>query len=356
MKDYEEILNIVTKNVQKRIAGSGNSKVKGTDFEKIVYEELVKAGVDENKITHYTQKFPDFIISDDDTKIGVEVKKTDSDKWDVPGGSVFESLRNDIETYVLMGKYGGVPEARIRKYKDCISGMTVTHSPRFHLKLDMECGEDYLSRNNAFDLLDLPEGEELYARIRELLRTDRNTWYTQKTTKPYSELKANEKMNYFVDGVVLFPAVVGGDYSKFAPWMIYKCLIWCKNIRDVFSAGGMKEFDDFKASAVMARILDRTDLIVERISKMTINEIKEHWNVEEDIPLEKRVDKWMELVKKNITVSPILIKGNKEKHPNLINDASKEDYSTIIRDKFMIELNKKMKESVQDFKSNGDKT
>lgn len=62
------------------------------------------------------------------------------------------------------------------------------------------------------------------------------------------------------------------------------------------------------------------------------------------------------LVKKNITVSPILIKGNKEKHPNLINDASKEDYSTIIRDKFMIELNKKMKASVQDFKSNGDKT
>lgn len=75
MGDYKILLDLVTKNVQKRITEMGDTKVKGTDFEKIVYEELLKVGVSEDAITHSTQKFPDFVIDDDNEKIGVEVKK-----------------------------------------------------------------------------------------------------------------------------------------------------------------------------------------------------------------------------------------------------------------------------------------
>lgn len=273
MGDYEKLLDAVTKNVQERITLIGDTKVKGTDFEKIVYEELLKAGVSEDAITHSTQKFPDFIIDDETAKIGVEVKKTDADKWDVPGGSVYESLRNSIETFVLMGKFGGVPEARFRKYEECISDLTVTHSPRFHLKMDIAFGEDYLTRNNASDLLDLPKGKELNRRIRELLRTDKDTWYTEDSVEAFTDLAPEEKRNFFVDGVVLFPEVTGGNYSNFAPWMTYKCLVWCSNIRDVFSAGGTKEFDGIIVSAVMARMMERTDLIATTNNRMEMRAV-----------------------------------------------------------------------------------
>lgn len=308
MNDYKKLLDTVTKNVQKRITEIGDTKVKGTDFEKIVYDELLKAGVREDAITHSSQKFPDFVIDDDIVKIGIEVKKTDANKWDVPGGSVYESLRNSIETFVLIGKFGGIPEARLRKYEECISDLTVTHSPRFHLKMDMAFGEDYLTRNNASDLLDLPKGKELNRRIRELLRTNKDTWYTEEAVESFSDLSPDEKICFFVDGVVLFPEVTGKDYSNFAPWLTYKCLIWCSNIRDVFSAGGTKDFDDFTASAVMARILERTDLIVKRISDMTKREIKIHWGIDEDISLNERVERWIGLIHKQISISQTLIK------------------------------------------------
>lgn len=349
MGDYEKLLDEVTKNVQKRITEIGDVKVKGTDFEKIVYEELIKSGVNPDAITHSTQKFPDFIINDDAVTIGVEVKKTDADKWDVPGGSVYESLRNSIETFVLMGKFGGVPEARLRKYEECISNLTVTHSPRFHLKLDMATGEDYLTRNNASDLLDLPKGKELNRRIRELLRTDKDTWYTEESVESFSDLSSEEKISFFVDGVVLFPEVTGRDYSKFAPWMTYKCLIWCSNVRDVFSAGGTKEFNSFIASAVMARILERTELIIDRISKMTDVELKTHWEVEEDMSLSDRVDKWIELIDQRITISSRLIKANRTSHLELLKGKRKKNYSAIIRKVFIDELRDRMNTHLSDY-------
>lgn len=349
MSDYKKLLDTVVKNVQKRIAEIGDTKVKGTDFEKIVYAELLKAGVSEDAITHSAHRFPDFVIDDKLIKVGVEVKKTDADRWDVPGGSVYESLRNSVETFVLMGKFGGIPEARLRKYEECISDMTVTHSPRFHLKLDIARGEDYLTRNHALDLLEISEGKELNRRIRELLRTDKDTWYTEDTIESFSSLTSEEKISFFVDGVVLFPEVTGRDYSNFAPWMTYKCLIWCSNIRDVFSAGGTKELDKLKVSAVMARILERTDLIVKRISEMTKSELKMHWGVAEDMSLTERVDKWMELIYEHVFVSSTLIKGNMESHPELLKGKRRKNYPTIIRDEFMTELKNRAGNNISDF-------
>lgn len=349
MSNNKKLLDTVTKNVQKRIAEISNAKINGTDFEKIVFAELLKAGISEEAIIHSAQRFPDFIIDDDAVKVGIEVKKTDTDKWDVLGGSVYESLRNSVETFVLMGKFGGIPEARYRKYEECISGMTVTHSPRFHLKLDIANGEDYLTRNNASDLLELSEEKALNRRIRELLRTDKDTWYNGDTVEAFSELTAEEKVSFFVDGVVLFPEVTGGDYSNFAPWMTYKCMIWCSNIRDVFSAGGTKDLDAFRASAVMARILERTDLIVERISKMTKPEIKAHWDVDDDLFLEARVNKWIELIHGRVYISSALIKGNKKNHPKLLKGERKKNHSVIIRDRFVIELRHRMEQSVSYF-------
>ena len=125
--------NIERKLQEKKAQEADKFKMSGTDFEAVVYDSLIEAGFDKESITHSTQKFPDFILEDktDGDKLGVEVKKTDSSKWEVIGGSIYESLKNDIDdTYIMMAKLGGdKPEVRLRRYEECIADLKVTHSP-----------------------------------------------------------------------------------------------------------------------------------------------------------------------------------------------------------------------------------
>ena len=315
-KDYSILLNEVKEKVEKRITEihkDEDLKVTGTAFEDIVLDELVEAGIKKEEISHSARKFPDFVIEDKEKgiRIGLEVKKTDEDKWEVPGGSIFESLRNHIEeTYVLMGKLGGTPATRLRRYAECIKDLKVTHSPRFQLDLELEKGGDYLTKNGAEDILELPEGPELNRRIRELLRTDKDTWYSsEESIVSFSDLKKDEKEKYFVDGVVLFPEVIGGNYSNFAPWMTYKCLVWCRNIRDVFSAGSNVEYEGIYISQAMRRILERKEKIFERIEKMSEEEMRQHWGRGAK-NIVARIAVWCEIIKENIKISSKLLGKN----------------------------------------------
>ena len=187
---YVEKIGKVTEEIQEKLQdrkrkGLLAKKISGTDFEEVVYDCLLEAGFEKENITHSTQKFPDFIVEDIQSgkKIGIEVKKTDSKKWEVIGGSIYESLKNDIDdTYIIMAKMGGDnPEVRFRKYEECIADLKVTHSPRFYLDMDLEKGRDYLSQNDAMDLLEL-SGEELNKKIRKLLRTKKSTWWSEGET------------------------------------------------------------------------------------------------------------------------------------------------------------------------------
>ena len=168
---YIEKLHSVTKYIEEKLQndkyGDKNvRKMTGKDFENIVYDSLIEMGFKKEEISHSPQKFPDFILEDlsDGDKIGVEVKKTDAAKWEVIGGSIYESLKNDIkDTYILMAKLGGVkPEVRLKRYEECIDDLKVTHSPRFYLNLELKEGEDYLTRNEAKDLLEKNVDESYY--------------------------------------------------------------------------------------------------------------------------------------------------------------------------------------------------
>ena len=193
--------NIERKLQEKKAQGADKFKMSGTDFEAVVYESLIEAGFDKESITHSTQKFPDFILEDktDGDKLGIEVKKTDSSKWEVIGGSIYESLKNDIsDTYIIMAKMGGdKPEVRLRRYEECIADLKVTHSPRFYLNMDLEVGKDYLTRNDAKDLLEL-SGDDLNRKIRKLLRTQKSTWWSEAETTAFSDLPKEEKNIYLV--------------------------------------------------------------------------------------------------------------------------------------------------------------
>lgn len=306
--------NIERKLQEKKAQEADKFKMSGTDFEAVVYDSLIEAGFDKESITHSTQKFPDFILEDktDGDKLGVEVKKTDSSKWEVIGGSIYESLKNDIDdTYIMMAKLGGdKPEVRLRRYEECIADLKVTHSPRFYLNMDLEEGEDYLTRNDAKDLLEL-SGDDLNRKIRKLLRTQKSTWWSGGETTAFSDLSKEEKNIYLNEGIALFPEVFKGDYHNFTPWLVYSCFVWCGNVRDIFSAGGNKFIDDSEiyVSAVMYRALENAQEIKLRIFDMTDEEMTKFWGsvIEDKV---ERVKYWLGLVQQNLRFSNDLMQNN----------------------------------------------
>lgn len=342
---YDLPLKIESKLQSVKNGDKSANKITGTDFEDVVYNSLLEAGFEKEEISHSAQKFPDFILQDlnDGEKIGLEVKKTDSAKWEVIGGSIYESLKNDIEdTYVLMAKLGGdKPEVRLRKYEECIDDLKVTHSPRFYLNLDIEAGMDYLTRNDAKDLLKL-SGDELNRKIRKLLRTRKSTWWSEGETVSFADLSREEKGIYLNEGIALFPEVFKGDYRKFTPWLVYSCFVWCGNVRDIFSAGGNKYVEDMHiyVSAVMYRALQNAESIQQRIVDMTEEEQIKFWNkCTEDI--DERIDNWLELVESYLKISSDLIANNKKL--SLYENYKDDQICRSIKSVFMSRLTYKIK-------------
>ena len=320
VKKLQEMSDKIQADMQKEKAETGKApKMTGAEFENVVYEGLRSEGFAENQIYHSSQKFPDFVITDDNgEKVGLEVKKTDTAKWEVIGGSIYESLKNEInDTFVIMAKMGGSnPEVRLRKYEECIADLKVTHSPRFYLDLDLKEGEDYLTTHNSKDLLTL-SGDALNKRIRELLRSNKSTWWSEAETTKFADLPDEEKSAYLNDGLALFPEIFGGNYENFTPWFVYSCLVWCGNIRDIFSAGGKVKLPEkgIYISAVMGRAYDNIESIKTRINDMSEEEIRKFWHIGEDekadINSTDRVAKWINLVKSSLKISKTIINENK---------------------------------------------
>lgn len=339
LKMLKKATSTVQENIQERVALNGNQKMSGTEFELVVRDALLKSGLSETQLTHSPQKFPDFIITDTETglRIGVEVKKTDSDKWEVIGGSIYESLKNDIDdTFILMGKFGGSkPEARFKRYEECLQDLKVTHSPRFYLNLDIPEGEDYLTRNETEDLLEL-RGEELNRKIRKLLRSNKSTWWSEEETVAYTDLSPEEKEQYLNYGVALFPEVFGSDYTNFTPWMIYSCLVWCGNVRDIFSAGGVALYNGIYFSAVMNRTIVNIESIRERIEIMSHEELVKYWHSDVN-EVNERIDTWINLIEMNLKLSNSLIKKNQKlecfegMEPVEIEESIKREFIKILR-------------------------
>mgnify|MGYP000302306648 FL=1 len=176
--------------------------------------------------------------------------------------------------------------------------------------MDLEEGEDYLTRNDAKDLLEL-SGDDLNRKIRKLLRTQKSTWWSGGETTAFSDLSKEEKNIYLNEGIALFPEVFKGDYHNFTPWLVYSCFVWCGNVRDIFSAGGNKFIDDSEiyVSAVMYRALENAQEIKLRIFDMTDEEMTKFWGsvIEDKV---ERVKYWLGLVQQNLRFSNDLMQNN----------------------------------------------
>ena len=154
--------------------------------------------------------------------------------------------------------------------------------------------------------------------IRELLRSNRSTWWSEAETTKFADLPDEEKSAYLNDGLALFPEIFGSNYENFTPWLIYSCLVWCGNIRDIFSAGGKIELPEkgIYISAVMGRAYDNIESIKNRIADMSEEEIRKFWHIgadDENVDINSidRYAEWIALVKSSLKISKKVIDENK---------------------------------------------
>ncbi|UYM18336.1 hypothetical protein [Endozoicomonas euniceicola] len=131
-------------------------KYQGTAFEGylarvmrlVIAQEVAFNGIEVREISG--QKFPDIVLKfpDRSAMIGVEVKTTNSDKWQTLGGSIFESTRVDgvDEIMLFFAKLGGKIDYRFKPYEDCVKDVLITHKPRYSIDMTIDSDETAFSK------------------------------------------------------------------------------------------------------------------------------------------------------------------------------------------------------------------
>ena len=205
-----------------------------------------------NTITKVSgQRFPDIVAG---KYYGVEVKSTKSDHWTSTGSSILETTRiKDVERiYMTFGKLGGKPSFISKPYEDCLSGIAVTHMPRYLIDMRLS-KEDTIFSKMGIEYDTLRQLENPIAPVskyyRSKLKPGESLWWAgdyieeesvSATIRLWKNLTADEKKKHTVYGCVHYPEVFGGNYDQYALWLTSQGIV-DPHIRDQFSAGGQEE-------------------------------------------------------------------------------------------------------------------
>ena len=299
------------------LAFLGNKQnISPTYFETIVFEQMreaAKGTTFEGTVKQTgTHAFPDIIAN---KYFGVEVKMTANDHWTSTGNSVLESSRiEDVEKiYILFGKFGGELDIRYRLYQECLPEVSVTHSPRYRINMDLPLGKsifdkigvdyDTLRKNaNTIQIIkeyyrsQLKEGEELW-----WIDQDGDDKGVSPIIKPFRSLSDKEKENFVVEAMILFPEMFGNSNTKFeraAAYLIAEYNAVSANLRDLFTAGGQIKLK-IKGKSVLFpqlayRLHSKAKAIEKKIKEMDTKTLAYYWRSDK---LEKdRLKQWKKLL------------------------------------------------------------
>lgn len=290
--------------------------VSSTYFESVVFEQMSEAakGTDFEGTVKQTgsHAFPDIIAN---KYFGVEVKMTSRDHWISTGNSVLESLRiDDVERiYIMFGKFGGKFDVRYRLYQECLPEISVTHSPRYRINMDLPAGKSIFDKIGIdYDVLrkdqnaikkikdyyrkQLKDGEELW-----WIDQDEDDKAVSPIIKPFRNLSEKEKENFVIEAMILFPEIFGNSSTKFeraAAYLIAEYNAVSANLRDLFTAGGQKTLKVKRKSVLVPqlayRLHSRAKAIGKRIETMDAETISFYWRSNK---LEKdRLSQWKKLL------------------------------------------------------------
>lgn len=200
------------------------------------------------------QSFPDIIA---ETYYGIEVKSTIKNSWVSTGSSIVESTRNvNVENiYMLFAKLGGEkPEFKCRPYQDVLYDITVTHSPRYLINMEL------LDGNSIFDKIgmsydELRTSKDSIRKVRHYYRDQAKQkgkeempwWLSDEKNEEHSvgmtlclwsSITSEEKNSLTAQIFILFPEVIESNFNNAALWLCAAKGVLNTHMRDAFTAGG----------------------------------------------------------------------------------------------------------------------
>lgn len=278
---------------------------KGTNFEGTI--EIISG-----------QRFPDIVAA---KYYGVEVKSTKDDKWTLIGGSVAEGTRvAGVEhIFFMFGKLHEPVEFKTRRYEECLCDVAVTHSPRYKIDMNLPEGETIFDKiGTTYDELRASSNpiKPIVEYFRSTLKPGESLWWVngeeengegQTAMSPkirlWKTLTPEEKNQMIAQGFALFPELFGkssNKYERFTLWLVAKHGIVSTSMRDSFSAGGKAniEIGDSLYENVPQKyyqLLSNKEKVKDIILNTDKDILISNWNSDD---FEDRIEKWIELVKK----------------------------------------------------------
>lgn len=280
----------------------------GTKMEPVVMEALRSVaganGFAESDIQLVSgSRFPDIIVAG---RFGVEVKTTKDDSWKSIGSSIVESTRIDgiEEVYLLFAKLGGDIMFRARPYDECMSGIVVTHLPRYQIDMDIDPTDVIFDklRISYDDFYRLDERSKVnhvrnyYKQLGEESGREVMPWWigeesaTRMNMTLFSSLPPTEKEEIRARAFVVFPSLFNSKYRRVSFWLCNRYSLINHNVRDSFSAGGqVSEIGGVTFASPLPMIIYNFYLLRDRVMELFRNpdeelfeDIGDYWEFAHD--------------------------------------------------------------------------
>lgn len=299
-------LKLLGRDLESTVVEIMSAKARGTDFENSI--ELISG-----------QKFPDIIAK---RYYGVEVKTSKQNHWITTGNSIMEGTRVDgIERiYLLFGKMVEPIMFKCRPYEECLSDVVITHSPRYQINMELQHGK------TIFDKLQIPYDQlrlesnpfkPIVDYYRKSIEPGEDFWWLDNNDgkskgliiKLWHNVKPELRQEYSSKAMILFPEVFSDKqdkYNRLAVWLANLEGVVCKNIRDVFTAGGKglitwngRIYD--KIPRIIVNLAFQLPLIESFLRSIDDETLSHYW----EQPIESRIEQWINLVVRNTVKLPL---------------------------------------------------
>jgi hypothetical protein len=250
------------------------------------------------------QSFPDIVAAyfsapERKAYYGVEVKTTKEDKWTSIGSSIVETTRvPDVERiYLMFGKLGDKVEFMCRPYEECMSGIAVTHSPRYTIDMRLKDNESIFDKmGTTYDSFredkdNIKKVRSFYLREAKEKGLNQMPWWMgdgiDAGVTLFCDLSKERKTILKTYIIILFDSVLVGNYKEAVLWLCSRLSVVNYNARDIFTAGGKcVEIDNVALDKpyphIVRTILDyapRIKEILDAPDEFITDEIEQYWGV-----------------------------------------------------------------------------
>jgi len=296
-KDFIDLLEKSRKLILNFLKGKKN--ISSIYFETIVFEQMCKAAkrtpFEGLVIQTEIYDFPDIIAN---KYFGVEVKMTANDHWTSTGNSVLESSRKeDVKRiYIVFGKLGGKSDVRYRLYQECLPEVSVTHSPRYRINMNLPKGKSIFDKMGVdYDKLRLDANpiRRIKDYYRSKLKDGEELWWIDQDSddklvspiiRPFRSLSEKEQENFIVEAMILFPEMFSKSSIKFertAAYLIAEYNAVSASLRDIFTAGGVRTLNIKGRRVVVPQLAYKLNYyakaVVIKIKDIESNKLAYYW-------------------------------------------------------------------------------